>query len=187
MLAATCSNASIAAGLAGRLPIGGRRERPSRRGASRRGPGRIAASGKGARGVIRQSLDAHQRHPPRALVSTTPPRRVSPPARSPLASARRRRAAKPAPRAETRDGLIDPGWHRPRSRARSGRERAAGHLRAWRCDRRCRPNPARETAGIADGPGVAISVGGTGLARGLDAVEDGTPGGAFLHHLAHRS
>ncbi len=47
------------------------------------------------------------------------------------------------------------------------------------------PDAANHIAGEGHEPGVAVGIGGAGLACGLDAVEDGAPGGAFLHHLAH--
>ncbi len=47
------------------------------------------------------------------------------------------------------------------------------------------PDAADHVAGEAHEPGVAVGIGGAGLARRPDAVENCAPGGAFLHHLAH--
>ena len=47
------------------------------------------------------------------------------------------------------------------------------------------PDAADEIAGEADEPGVAIGVGGAGLAGGLDAGKDGAPGRALFDHLVH--
>ena len=43
--------------------------------------------------------------------------------------------------------------------------------------------PADEVAGEADEPGIAVGVGGAGLARGADAVEHRALAGAFLDDL----
>ncbi len=65
------------------------------------------------------------------------------------------------------------------------RQRSAGHLVHGGVIVVAEPDAADHVAGEADEPGVAIGVGGAGLARGLDAVEDRTLGGAVFNHLAH--
>src|SRR5262249_60969607 len=65
------------------------------------------------------------------------------------------------------------------------RERATGHLMHGLVVVIAEPDAADHVPGVAHEPGVAVGVGGAGLARGPDAVEDGPPGGAFLHHLVH--
>ena len=66
-----------------------------------------------------------------------------------------------------------------------GRQRAAGQAVGRRVVVVAVPDPAHEVAGVADEPGVAVSVGGAGLARGRNAVDDGAACGAFADHVAH--
>src|SRR6202043_2368358 len=68
-----------------------------------------------------------------------------------------------------------------------GRQRAAGHAVGRRIIVVAVPDRAGEVAGIADEPGVAIGVGGAGLAGGRNAVERGTARGAFADDVAHHA
>ena len=59
-------------------------------------------------------------------------------------------------------------------------QRAAGHAVGRRVVVIAVPDAGNIVAGVADEPGVAIRVGGAGLAGRLDALEDGALAGAFL-------
>src|SRR5262249_58941975 len=64
---------------------------------------------------------------------------------------------------------------------------AAGHLMHRLVIVIAEPNAANEIAGVADKPGITVSIGGSSLSRSSDAVERGSPGGAFFHHLGHHA
>src|SRR5262249_59491214 len=68
---------------------------------------------------------------------------------------------------------------------RHRRQRPAGHAVERRVVIVAEPHAAHEVAGVADEPGIAVRVGGAGLAGRLDAVEHGAPRGAFLDHFVH--
>src|SRR5205807_2405961 len=68
---------------------------------------------------------------------------------------------------------------------RHRRQRSAGHALGRRVVVVADPDAADVIAGEPDEPGVAVGVGGAGLAGRLDPVEDRAPSGAFLHHLVH--
>ena len=64
-----------------------------------------------------------------------------------------------------------------------GRQRAAGHAVGRRIIVVSEPDRCDHVAGIAGEPGVAIGVGGAGLAGRPDAIEHGAAAGAFLDCL----
>ena len=59
-------------------------------------------------------------------------------------------------------------------------ERAAGHLMHDRIIVVSEPHTTHEIAGVTDEPRIAIGVGGAGLARRLDAIENGPACSALL-------
>ena len=65
------------------------------------------------------------------------------------------------------------------------RQRAAGHAVGRRVVVIAVPDRAGEVAGVADEPGVAVVVGGAGLAGRRNAVQRGPPRGAFADDMAH--
>src|SRR5215469_14520993 len=64
-------------------------------------------------------------------------------------------------------------------------KRAAGHLMHRLVIVIAEPNAANEIAGVANKPGITVSIGGSSLSRSPDAVERGSPGGAFFDYLGH--
>ena len=135
-----------------------------RAGAMSVAPAAARARGERARGVVHHALDAQQDVDAR-LVSTSG-------AAAPVGAAgarrsrdRRRGAGRAGRDAGDRlelDALVRIGHDLA---ARSCRQRAAGHAVGRRVVVVAEPDAADEVAGEADEPGVAIGVGGAGLAR----------------------
>ncbi len=66
-----------------------------------------------------------------------------------------------------------------------GRQGAAGHVVGAGIIIIAEPDRRGEIAGIAHEPGVAIFIGGAGLAGGGNARQQGAAAGAIRHHLPH--
>src|SRR5687768_9172565 len=66
-----------------------------------------------------------------------------------------------------------------------GRQRAAGHAISRAVVVVADPNATDNVAAVADEPGVAVGVGGPGLAGDPNTRNEGAAGGAFLGDLVH--